>query len=184
MMLIMLTMLIWASSWQNQQNGMCAQRRLRPVWSESSLSAWRKLGSLATHWAHSKDSDQTGQMPRLIWVFAGCTCHYAGFVTRWLIFVTERNIKMVISESFCLCTVFDCGLHMGYISFNIKEKSQCCHHHRARLSLVCDLGDKVSQNWLTSPYFELREKFECIVHIEKSKILIKTSPWNPENSLS
>ena len=28
---------------------------IRPVWSESSLSAWRKLGSLATHWAHSKD---------------------------------------------------------------------------------------------------------------------------------
>ena len=25
------------------------------VWSESSLSAWRKLGSLATHWAHSED---------------------------------------------------------------------------------------------------------------------------------
>ena len=24
-----------------------------PVWSESSLSAWRKLGSLATHWAHT-----------------------------------------------------------------------------------------------------------------------------------
>ena len=46
---------------------------IRPVWSESSLSAWRKLGSLATHWAHSEDSDQTGPMPRLIWVFAGCT---------------------------------------------------------------------------------------------------------------
>ena len=28
---------------------------IRPVWSESSLSAWRKLGSLATLWAHSKD---------------------------------------------------------------------------------------------------------------------------------
>ena len=27
----------------------------RPVWSESSLSAWRKLVSLATHWAHSED---------------------------------------------------------------------------------------------------------------------------------
>ena len=49
---------------------------IRPVWSESSLSAWRKLGSLATHWAHSEDSDQTGRMPRLIWVFAGHTCHY------------------------------------------------------------------------------------------------------------
>ena len=39
-----------------------------PVWSawvsaqsdQSLLSAWRKLGS---HWAHSKDSDQTGRMP-------------------------------------------------------------------------------------------------------------------------
>ena len=34
---------------------------------------WRKLGSLATHWAHSKDSDQTGRTPRQIWVFAGWT---------------------------------------------------------------------------------------------------------------
>ena len=30
---------------------------LRPVWTESSLSAWRKLGSLATNWAHSEASD-------------------------------------------------------------------------------------------------------------------------------
>ena len=46
---------------------------IRPVWSESLLSAWRKLGSLATHRAHSEDSDQTGRMPRLIWVLAGRT---------------------------------------------------------------------------------------------------------------
>ena len=43
----------------------CAQRRLRSAWAsaqsdQSSLSAWRNLGSLATHWAHSEDSDQTG----------------------------------------------------------------------------------------------------------------------------
>ena len=44
-----------------------------PIWSESLLSTWRKLGSLATHWAHSKDSDQTGWKPRLIWVFPGRT---------------------------------------------------------------------------------------------------------------
>ena len=44
---------------------------IRPIWSESSLSTWRKLGSLATHWVHSEDSDQTGRMPRLIWVFTG-----------------------------------------------------------------------------------------------------------------
>ena len=39
---------------------LCAQQiRIRlgicPVWSECSLSAWRKLGSLATQWAHSKN---------------------------------------------------------------------------------------------------------------------------------
>ena len=45
---------------------------IRPVWSESSLSAWRQLWSLATHWAHSEDTDQTGRMPRLI-IFDGHT---------------------------------------------------------------------------------------------------------------
>ena len=67
---------MWAASRQNQQNDMCAQRRLRSAWAstqsdQSLLSAWRKLGSLTTHRAHSEDSDQTGRMPRLIWVFAG-----------------------------------------------------------------------------------------------------------------
>ena len=47
-----------------------------PVWSESLLSAWRNIGSSVTHWAHCKDSDQTGWMPKLIWVFAGCTDHF------------------------------------------------------------------------------------------------------------
>ena len=55
---------------------------IRPVSSESSLFAWRKLGSLATH---SEDSDQTGRMPRLIWVFAGRICHFVCFVMRRLI---------------------------------------------------------------------------------------------------
>ena len=44
----------------------CAQRRLR---SASWLSAWRKLGSLATHWAHSEDSGQTRRLYRFIcWI--------------------------------------------------------------------------------------------------------------------
>ena len=59
-------------------NWLCAQRTLGSAWAsaqsdQSSLSAWRKLGSLSTHWAHSKDSDQTGRILRLIWVFAGRT---------------------------------------------------------------------------------------------------------------
>ena len=37
----------WIKSWQNQQCG-CAPSK------ESLLSTWRKIGSLATHWAQAK----------------------------------------------------------------------------------------------------------------------------------
>ena len=89
--LLLIIVIIWAAAWQNQQNGMCAQRGLGSAWAstqsdQSLLSAWRKLRSLATHWAYSEHSDQTGRMPRLIWVFAGCTSHFVGFVMRRLIF--------------------------------------------------------------------------------------------------
>ena len=57
---------IWAATWQNQQSGMCAQLRLRSAWAsaqsdQSSLPVWRNIGFLATHWAESEDSDQTGR---------------------------------------------------------------------------------------------------------------------------
>ena len=46
---------------------------IHPVWSESSLcTQWVAKGPRFLH-ADSDDSDQTGGMPRLIWVFAGCT---------------------------------------------------------------------------------------------------------------
>ena len=47
---------------------------IRPVWSESSLSAW-SFGSLAVHWEHNIDSDRTGWKPWLIWVLTGRICH-------------------------------------------------------------------------------------------------------------
>ena len=71
---------------------------IRPVWSESLLSAWRHLGSLATHWAQSEDSDQTGRMPRLIRVFARRTCHFVGFVTmRFICYWNIFSIHTCIS---------------------------------------------------------------------------------------
>ena len=80
---------------------LCAQRRLRSAsasaWSDQALlSAWRKLESLDTQWAHSEDSDQTGQMPRLIWVFAGRTCHFVGFDMRQLkcLLLTWPNFRL------------------------------------------------------------------------------------------
>ena len=76
---------------------------IRPVWSESSLSAGRKLGSLATHWVHSTDSDQTGQMPRLIWVFAGRACHFVGFLN----YVVKTNAVRTEGQTlYTLQTVF------------------------------------------------------------------------------
>ena len=57
----------------------------RPDWSESSLcTKWVAEDSSFLH-ANSKDSDQTGQMPRMIWVFALHTCHFVGFVMRQLL---------------------------------------------------------------------------------------------------
>ena len=46
-----------AASWQNQQNDLCVQRKLRSAWP-------------------SAQSDQS-LMPRLIWVFGGRTCHFS-----------------------------------------------------------------------------------------------------------
>ena len=45
----------------------------RPVWSESSLCAKWEAKDRSFLQADSEDSDQTGRMPRLIWVFAGRT---------------------------------------------------------------------------------------------------------------
>ena len=49
------------------------QISIRPDWSESSLyTQWVAKGPRFLH-AHREDSDQTGRMPKLIWVFAGRT---------------------------------------------------------------------------------------------------------------
>ena len=64
---------------------------MRPVWSESSLCAHWVAKDPSFLYADSKDSDQTGQVPRLIWVFPGRTCHFVWFVVRWL--VCRRNSK-------------------------------------------------------------------------------------------
>ena len=46
----------------------------------------------------SEDSDQTGWMPRLIWVLAGRTGHFAGFIMRWLILVQCLDHRRAITS--------------------------------------------------------------------------------------
>ena len=48
-------------------------------------------------------------------------------------------------------------------------------------SLEGNLGENISLIWLTSPYFQLREKLKWKEYVEKSKICIKTSIWMPLN---
>ena len=95
----------WASAWQNQQNVRPAKIQIslgiRPAWSLSSLSAWGKLGSLATYWVHSEDSDQTGRMPRLICVFARRTCYFVGVAMRWLNYKLTLAILNALFLSVC-----------------------------------------------------------------------------------
>ena len=56
-----------------------------PVWSVSSPCAqWVAEDPVFLH-ADSKDPDQTGRMPKLIWVFSGGKGHFVGFVMRRLI---------------------------------------------------------------------------------------------------
>ena len=59
------------ASAQSDQSSLCAQ--------------WVAEDPMFLH-VDSEDSDQTGRMPRLIWVFAGHTCHFVGFLMRLLIY--------------------------------------------------------------------------------------------------
>ena len=71
---------------------MCTQWRLWSAWAsahsnqESSLCAFLVAKDPSFLHAESEDSDQTGQVPMLIWVFAGRTCHSVSFVMWRLVY--------------------------------------------------------------------------------------------------
>ena len=86
---------IWAASWQNQQNDFApSEDRDQPGHPPSLIRVFtvRSVGSrgLNVSLGGQEYSDQTGRMPRLIWVFAGRTNHFVGFVIRRLIFSTNN----------------------------------------------------------------------------------------------
>ena len=90
---------------------------IRPVWSESSLFAqWVAKDPSFLH-ADSEDSDQTGQMPRLIWAFAGCTCHLVGFATRRL---TCGIVWSVACQILARPSLIGRLLHYWYLQLDIQ----------------------------------------------------------------
>ena len=71
---------------------------IRPVWSESLLcTQWVAKYPSFLH-ADSKDSDQTGRMPKLICVYAGRTCQFVGFVMLWLICISHFLVFLLAWE--------------------------------------------------------------------------------------
>ena len=81
---------------------MCAQQRLRSAWSSDQFDQ----SSLCPHWvvkdprflqANSEDSDQTGQMPRLIGVFTECTGHFLVLSCWGSVILTDKNTFLFLS---------------------------------------------------------------------------------------
>ena len=69
---------------KKKKNDLCAQRRLRSAWvssQSSSLSAWRKIGSLATYWVHTvKTLISLGGCP--VWSESSLGAHhFVGFAS-------------------------------------------------------------------------------------------------------
>ena len=70
---------------------------IRPVWSESSLCAQLVAQDQSFLHADSEDSDRTWRM--LIWVFAGRTCHFVGFVMLRLMWFYFFHLFLLMPES-------------------------------------------------------------------------------------
>ena len=102
---------IWATTWQNQQNE-CAQRRqislgICPVWSESSLCTQWVATCKDPGFLHA-DSKDSG----LIWVFAGRTCHFVGFVMRQRIYRPYQSWMTIATLPSEPCHEKTCFCHM------------------------------------------------------------------------
>ena len=97
-----------------------------PDWSVSSLSTWRKLGSLATRWAHRQVSDQTRQMP-FCW-FCHEVAHFVNTVispivlrhTPIIVFLIQTFKKILLNHS--VSFLFSDSL--GY-KINVLLKTTC-----------------------------------------------------------
>ena len=108
--------------------------RIRTVRSESSLSAWRNLASLAIQNAPSEDSDQTARMRRLIWIFAGRTCPMVRFLPLRILYLYQLHFV-----DFLNCVYY--SKRETYLSF-------CGQLHFSTLEKWGIIGQfKIKGNW-------------------------------------
>ena len=93
---------------------------IRPVWSESLLSAWRKLVSLATHWAHNW-ADAQADLSSI-----GAHAILCVFVVRWLNYFIhhKQQIFQSTERRSVLFVCFALLLTIIYIYIYIHEDNQ------------------------------------------------------------
>ena len=122
-----------------------------PICSESSLCAqWVAKDQSFLH-ADSEDSDQTGWMPRLIGVFAGRTCHFIGFVVRWLNYVFGAHVYQStgrLRAAILMNThnIWAASSEFGtYRLFEQQRFRRACASTQSRQNLRCSLIQAVSQ---------------------------------------
>ena len=121
-------------------------------WSESSLGAWRKLWSLAIYWAHSEDSDQTGRIPRLIWVFAGRTVILLVLPWDGSNIVIVRCIVWVCLTSTQYFVVYPClGFNLGLRSIRTSVSILVCCNTWQAVYGPKHYVDRVKRIWYLSP---------------------------------
>ena len=79
---------------------------ISPVWSELSLSTWRNFGSLATHWAQSKDGSDWADAQAdlsLRWVHMP----FCWFVMRRLKWIVTAAGHLSLLDIFLICYILN-----------------------------------------------------------------------------
>ena len=112
----------------------------RPGWSESSLCAQRVAKDPSFLYADSEDSNQTGRMPRLIWVFTGRTSHFVGFVMRRLEcfhFISVTNIwNLDCHGTTCMILKFNAKHILSHLYLS-PVKRICVFEHSVMTNFNC-----------------------------------------------
>ena len=106
------------------------------VWSESSLSAILIV--------HSKGSDQTGWMTRLVWVFAGCTRHFVDYrLISDSILWTKHSLQLN-GDIFCSSLISLASLSR----FLAVSLTSLRRQHRNRHNDKCVSTSKTESTWI------------------------------------
>ena len=184
---------------------MCSQQRpinlfIRLVWSKSSLSAWRNLGSLATYVVQSEYSNEAGWMSWLFWVFAVVTGLYApnffevdgAYRFRVVASVWPEPCMLgfwnfiygFLTEKYLTHFFFSCPSYLLFWSYapfeKIRMKSDACHILWTVHARVLKFRIWIPHGKTADQYFFLVQ----VISLSGVMPLWKKSEWNLVSKIS